>query len=191
MTEFQKIWNETMGCGACEQEQEKDCDFKHELYKAIDELKTICGTGTVEKAVTENNINWLKWKIDKLLSDALKEAYMKGYDYGVKDWFKAKTEPCEDCISRQAVVDAFWKLDTELRPSAIDAILNMVKELPSVTPKQPFINKPCISEGVCHEDKVKVLKKIRAEIIELRSRQNVGVLECLDIIEKYIAEDAE
>lgn len=27
--------------------------------------------------------------------------------------------------------------------------------------------------------------KIRAEIIELRSRQNVGVLECLDIIDKY------
>lgn len=30
-----------------------------------------------------------------------------------------------------------------------------------------------------------VLDKIRAEITELRSRQNVGVLECLDIIEKY------
>ena len=36
----------------------------------------------------------------------LKEAYIKGYDYGVKDWFKAKTEnaldhltdrPCEVC----------------------------------------------------------------------------------------------
>jgi len=32
------------------------------------------------------------------------------------------------------------------------------------------------------------LDKIRAEIIELRSRQNVGVLECLDIIDKYKAE---
>ena len=29
------------------------------------------------------------------------------------------------------------------------------------------------------------LDKIRAEIIELRSKQNVGVLECLDIIDKY------
>lgn len=35
---------------------------------------------------------------------------------------------------------------------------------------------------------VEVLDKIRAEIIELRSRQNVGVLECLDIIDKYKAE---
>ncbi len=33
-----------------------------------------------------------------------------------------------------------------------------------------------------------VLEKIRAEIIELRRKQNVGVLECLDIINKYRAE---
>lgn len=33
-----------------------------------------------------------------------------------------------------------------------------------------------------------VLDKIRAEIIELRSKQNVGVLECLDIIDKYKTE---
>lgn len=35
------------------------------------------------------------------------------------------------------------------------------------------------------------IDKIRAEIIELRSRQNVGVLECLDIIDKYKAESEE
>lgn len=33
-----------------------------------------------------------------------------------------------------------------------------------------------------------VLDKIRAEIFEIRSRQNVGVLECLDIIDKYKSE---
>ena len=32
------------------------------------------------------------------------------------------------------------------------------------------------------------IDKIRAEIVELRSRQNVGVLECLDIIDKYRGE---
>lgn len=32
------------------------------------------------------------------------------------------------------------------------------------------------------------MDKIRAEIIELRRRKNVGVLECLDIIDKYKAE---
>ena len=76
------------------------CINRDELYKALDELKTICGTGTVEKAVTENNIYWAKWKIDKLLSDALPKAYDRGYDYGVKDWFASKTKPYEEIISR-------------------------------------------------------------------------------------------
>ena len=42
---------------------------------------------------------------------------------------------CDDAISRQAVLDAFWKLKIELRPNAIDAILNMVNGIPPVTPK--------------------------------------------------------
>ena len=33
-----------------------------------------------------------------------------------------------------------------------------------------------------------ILDKIRAEIVEMRSKQNVGVLECLDIIDKYRGE---
>ena len=36
-----------------------------------------------------------------------------------------------------------------------------------------------------------ILDKLRAEIIEMRSRQNVGVLECLDIIDKYKAEQED
>lgn len=35
------------------------------------------------------------------------------------------------------------------------------------------------------------LEQIRAEIIELRSKQNIGVLECLDIIDKYKAESED
>lgn len=55
----------------------------------------------------------------------------------------------------------------------------------------PFINKPCVSSGVCEHDKNKVLDKIKAEIVEMRSKQNVGVLECLDIIDKYKTESEE
>lgn len=33
------------------------------------------------------------------INEDISEAYIKGYDYGVKDWFKSKTQPCEDCIS--------------------------------------------------------------------------------------------
>ena len=46
---------------------------------------------------------------------------------------------------------------------------------------------------ICEKSKkydrlVGVLDKIRAEIVELCKTQNVGVLECLDIIDKYKAE---
>ena len=37
----------------------------------------------------------------------------------------------------------------------------------------------------CLKESDELFDKIRAEIIELRSKQNVGVLECLDIIDKY------
>lgn len=46
-----------------------------------------------------------------------------------------------DTISRQAAIDAFLELDIELRPSAIDAITGMLKELPSAQPEQRWI--PC------------------------------------------------
>ena len=64
--------------------------------------------------------------------------------------------------------------------------------------QEPFMNKPCVAHQVCHEDKVKVLDKIRAEIEEqvLESLSDGGddwftaekVNECLDIIDKYRAE---
>lgn len=38
------------------------------------------------------------------------------------------------------------------------------------------------------EPKTDVLDKIRAEIVEMRSRHNVGVMECLEIIDKYKVE---
>ena len=64
---------------------------------------------------------------------------------------------CEDCISRQAMIDAFWKLDIELRPNAIDAILKMINDLPPVTP-----NKPQESEvsKMTKEQKDKILKAL-------------------------------
>jgi hypothetical protein len=68
---------------------------------------------------------------------------------------------------------------------------------------EPFINKSCISEGVCHEDKVKVLDKIRAEIdgIEIngqvdehtsfvRTGDHVKQM-ALEIIDKYRKGDTE
>lgn len=43
-------------------------------------------------------------------------------------------------------------------------------------------------DGIDTLEQEPILDEIRAEIIEMRSKQNVGVLECLDIIDKYKAE---
>lgn len=61
--------------------------------------------------------------------------------------------------------------------------------------QQSFINKPCISEGVCREDRIQVLDKIRAELIQ--SIQNgtlkieCGNEELFRIIDKYKKESEE
>ena len=65
--------------------------------------------------------------------------------------------------------------------------------------QEPFINKPCVSSGVCEHDKQKVLDKIRAEIKQYQSDYDVHGTEydrtawkafnrCLQIIDKYKAE---
>ena len=62
--------------------------------------------------------------------------------------------------------------------------------------QEPFINKPCVSSGVCEHDKQKILDKIRAEIESLsnanpsywHSGDMVEREEVFEIIDKYKAE---
>ena len=101
-----------------------------------------------------------------------------------------------DCISRedtlrimrvnQFIHDGEW---------AMKLSMNEIKDLPSVTPQEPFINKPCVSEKQCEHDKNAVIDKIRAEIeglsrFEIRGELTplVNVDNVLDIIGKYMAE---
>lgn len=113
-------------------------------------------------------------------------------------------QPSEDVISREDAINAAIDAVDDCNISRATMIRNAIKKLPSVTPKQSFINKPCISEGVCHEDKVDVLKKIRAEIENHcgLAKENhcrycsycnnvMGVREILKIIDKYKAESEE
>lgn len=63
--------------------------------------------------------------------------------------------------------------------------------------QEPFMNKLCVAHQVCHEDKVKMLDKIRAEIEEYsnntwrptgNSLDNAGwwaCNKCIEIIDKY------
>lgn len=61
--------------------------------------------------------------------------------------------------------------------------------------QEPFINKPCVSSGVCEHDKQKVLEKIRAEIEKaadisnrLQGISEIGLRKALKILDKYKAE---
>ena len=73
----------------------------------------------------------------------------------------------------------------------IDTAINMAIQ---ALEQEPFMNKPCVAHQVCHEDKVKVLDKIRAEIIDMGAyEQEVngkteflkGIDYCLSVIDKY------
>ena len=70
--------------------------------------------------------------------------------------------------------------------------------------QEPFINKPCVSSGVCEHDKQKVLEKIRAEIEQLPTnyieiqrphsvveRDVVELGAVMRILDKYKAESKE
>lgn len=56
------------------------------------------------------------------------------------------------------------KRDIELVNDFTEEYINAVNKAIKVLEQEPFINKPCISKGACHEDKNKVLDKIKAEI---------------------------
>lgn len=120
------------------------------------------------------------------IENKVRHAFNQGYEMGMKDreklnctdciieksdsFIKSCLEipnTCEDAISRQAALDAFWKLNIELSPTAIWTIQNMVKDVPSVSPQQrtgrwiqkeeegeaePFIIREC-SECHCVDGK--------------------------------------
>lgn len=72
----------------------------------------------------------------------IREAYIKGYDYGVKDWFKNKTQPCEDCISREYIEPIVEELENICinGDEHILSLLSNIKNAPPVTP-QPKVGK--------------------------------------------------
>lgn len=73
----------------------------------------------------------------------------------------------------------------------IESLMAGVKALE----QEPFMNIPCVSHQVCHEDKVKILDKIRAEIQGLRNCScscSDGIIDDVEgIIDKYMAEGSE
>lgn len=102
-------------------------------------------------------------------------------------------------------VKTAWGVDIPLEP-----IITEIKALE----QQPFINKPCVSEGVCQEDKIQVLDNIKVEIkakieeeefarsvFRHEEKDDVKAEQCtgsimayknvIKIIDKYMAESEE
>lgn len=73
-------------------------------------------------------------------------------------------------------------------------VAELLEELKERRASEPFINKPCISEGVCHEDKMQMLDKLRADIIILKhdvdiAMYGIAIDDVLGIIDKYRTEE--
>lgn len=70
-------------------------------------------------------------------TDEIKEAYLKGYEYGVKDWFKSKTQPTE-AVSREAVEEITFQEPSYTDPyNILTEVREKVRALPTVYPERP------------------------------------------------------
>ena len=63
-----------------------------------------------------------------------------------------------DPIDRQAAVDGLWSLDVELRPSALYAILDMLKGLPPAQPEIIYCGDCRYKDDGIDEDGIPFLK---------------------------------
>lgn len=122
---------ECVVCDKKAQPTDADCISREAVIRLIEQYPNIIG----------NRFSGLISDIKHLspvtpTNEDIKEAYLKGYDYGVKDWFKSKTQPCEDAISREAVIENVIKC-TDMNEDTMEVLENKVKALPFVYPERP------------------------------------------------------
>lgn len=101
-----------------------------------------------------------------------------------------------DLISRKAAIEIQAKYAEQqakyaehIGSTKFGQMRDDINALPSVKPQEPFMNKPCVAHQICHEDKIKVLDKIRSDVINIADgKQSIKVRSVLRIIDKYKAE---
>lgn len=82
------------------------------------------------------------------------------------------------------IIDEGWLISDFEKCVAIDACEMAIQALEN----EPFMNKPCISAGVCEHDKMQMLEKLRAEMDSLHNGCglfNDGIDASLKVIDKY------
>lgn len=126
---------ECVVCDKKAQPTDADCISREAVIRLIEQYPNIIG----------NRFSGLISDIKHLspvtpTNEDIKEAYLKGYEYGVKDWFKSKTQPCEDAVSREEVQDLIsrWLSDYLLDETreALETINYKVGDMPSVYPER-------------------------------------------------------
>lgn len=115
-------------------------------------------------------IERIKIILEECIEDEDAVSYVTSYDADALDMaIKAlKQEPCEDCISRQAAIDALAKFvpyaicdeSTESYTNGLTDAYNLICQLPSAQPEPQWI--PC-SERLPEEKDAGILKKLGTE----------------------------
>lgn len=150
------------------------------------------------------NLNYKGAKIDFHCKPLEKEPNTKN-DLGV------------DCIKKSDAIYIIQDMHGLARADILSDAVNKIIDMPSVTPQEPiaivkikydedklkelvdkavltvipqepFINKPCISSGVCEHDRNEVIDKIRDEINKIYEREgnSFDCLNALDELKKFI-----
>lgn len=124
---------ECVVCDKKAQPTDADCISREAVIRLIEQYPNIIG----------NRFSGLISDIKHLspvtpTNEDIKEAYIKGYDYGVKDWFKSKTQPCEDAVSREQVEEITFQEPSYTDPyNILTEVREKVRALSSVTPERP------------------------------------------------------
>lgn len=172
---------------------ENECQSKHPIKEALHAARK-----ALEQEPCEDCISTTP-SIPKEWQDVFKDVD----EFIEYIWDRVDTSDFEDGYTSpvtNAEPNEWFKVTaSEKREQLYELFVEMIerKNMPSVTPQESFINKPCVSSEVCEHDKQKVLDKIRAEISKTwhthpQSRYEEGLkdqaLRDIKIIDRYTAE---
>lgn len=145
-------------CPICEYEFE-DCQCRFGGNAHPDRSKRATVVADHIYLFTDKQIEHLK-KVQKWWSIS--------YGDEEKNQILKELESGECGMTREEAIEFLTKISYALGTMAVEYLSEKdgekMREAIKVLEQEPFINKPCISKGVCHEDKIKVLDKISAEI---------------------------
>ena len=171
------------------------------LYEAISKdtsIKKVRGFSTTYPSLCNlklfQNIDgtWLTAQDDSGVSITIKMSDLNDFVHCENLDNNSRWKESEEKMTREEAIKRLKEARFSIQPyQYINEVLDMAIK---VLEQEPFINKHCISKGVCHEDKVKALDKIRNEVKALTDGaepDHVWNVDVFAIIDKYKVESEE